>query len=85
MAADTSGESSYSLGAVGLVKIRAVASLKELNLVKANGDLKKTCVLNCFILVMTYIKNKYSLLFGITVLLFLYCVDFQFYLIGWRQ
>lgn len=37
-AADTSRESSYCFGAVSLVKkIRAVGSLKELNLVKACG------------------------------------------------
>lgn len=60
-AADTSGESSYCLGGVGLVKkIRAVSSLKKLNLVKACGDPQMTCVLSSFVLDMTYIKSKYS-------------------------
>lgn len=53
-AADTSGESSYCFGAASLVKIRAVGSLKELNLVKACGNRKMTCVLSYFVLDMIY-------------------------------
>lgn len=64
-AADTSGESSYCFGAASLVKkIRAVGSLKKLNLVKACGNQKifflVSCVLSCFVLGVTYIKNKYA-------------------------
>ena len=81
-AADSSGESSYCLGAVVWVKkIRAVDSLKKLNLVKACYDLKMTCVFSYFVLDMTYIKSKYCLFGGVTIFLFLVsCVDFQFYL-----
>lgn len=55
--ADTSRESNYCLGAAGLVKkIRAVGSLKELNLVKACGDVKMTCILSYFVLDMDILK-----------------------------
>lgn len=58
-AADTSGESSYCFGAASLVKkIRAVGSLKELNLVKACGNQKMTSVLSYFVLGITYVKNN---------------------------
>lgn len=90
-AADTSGESSYCLGGVGLVKkiravgsfffffFRAVGSLKKLNLVKA-CDPQMTCVLSSFVLDMTYIKSKYSLYFRYCSFpFFAFCVDFQFY------
>lgn len=64
-AADTSGESSYCFGAASLVKkIRAVGSLKELDLVKDCGNPK-----------MTYIKNKYAhwlfVLFSVLILNFI--------------
>lgn len=61
-------------------KIRAVSSLKKLNLVKARGDPQMTCVLSSFVLDMTYIKSKYSLYFRYCSFpFFAFCVDFQFY------
>ena len=79
-AADTSGESSYCLGGVGLVKkIRAVGSLKK-QFGKGLCDPQMTCVLSSFVLDMTYIKNKYSLYFRYCSFpFFAFCVDFQFY------
>lgn len=75
-AADTSGESSYCFGAVSLVnKIRAVGSLKELNLVKACGDLKMTCVLSYFVLVIEILKASIPVfLFYIIIFFFMFSV-----------
>lgn len=83
-AADTSGESSYCFGAASLIKkIRAVGSLKELNLVKACSDLKMVCVLSYFVLGMDILKTNTPLFFWYDNFLFyVFCVDFQFYLIG---
>lgn len=78
-AADTSGESSYCFGAASLIKkIRAVGSLKELNLVKACSDLKMICVLSYFVLGMDILKaNAPPLFFWYDNFLFyVFCVDF---------
>lgn len=83
-AADTSGESSYCFGAASLIKkIRAVGSLKEINLVKACSDLKMICVLSYFVLGMDILKTNTPPFFLYdNFLSYVFCVDFQFYLIG---
>lgn len=82
-AADTSGESSYCFGAASLIKkIRAVGSLKELNLVKACSDLEMICVLSYFVLGMDVLKTYSPHFFFGMIIFYVFCVDFQFYLIG---
>lgn len=75
-AADTSGESSYCFGAASLIKkIRAVGSLKELNLVKACSDLKMICVLSYFVLGMDILKaNAPPFFFGMIIFFFMFSV-----------
>lgn len=75
-AADTSGESSYCFGAASLIKkIRAVGSLKELNLVKACSDLKMICVLSYFVLGMDVLKTYSPLFFfGMIIFFFMFSV-----------
>lgn len=75
-AADTSGESSYCFGAASLIKkIRAVGSLKELNLANACSDLKMICVLSYFVLGMDILKtNTPPFFFGMIIFFFMFSV-----------
>lgn len=73
-AADTSAESSYCFGGSLVNKIRAVGSLKELNLVKACGDLKMTCVLSYFVLVIEILKYSCFSFLDYNFLFYVFCV-----------